>query len=116
MPALFFLTLIVTFPSLYVFNALVGSKLSLTSLLRLLVASLGVMMALLASFGTIAVFFAVTLNPPSRACSAGHACGRPSRPLAAPGVRNSTRVPVSNGSLRAWNSRTCSASSCARNT
>src|SRR5947209_5948223 len=29
-PALFFLTLLVTFPSLYVFNALVGSRLALT--------------------------------------------------------------------------------------
>ena len=28
-PLLFFLTLVVTFPSLYVFNALVGSRLSL---------------------------------------------------------------------------------------
>jgi hypothetical protein len=61
-PALFFLTLLVTFPSLYVFNALVGSRLSLTSMLRLLVAALGVMMALLASFGTIAVFFAVSTD------------------------------------------------------
>ena len=61
-PLLFFLTLIVTFPSLYVFNALVGSRLSLGSLLRLLVAALGVMMALLASFGTIAVFFAVSTD------------------------------------------------------
>src|SRR6185295_15552566 len=48
-PMLFFLTLIVTFPSLYVFNALMGSRLSLTALLRLLIATLGVMMALLAS-------------------------------------------------------------------
>src|SRR5687767_11213029 len=61
-PALFFLTLAVTFPSLYVFNALVGSRLSLGSLLRLLVAALGVMMALLASFGTITVFFAVSTD------------------------------------------------------
>jgi hypothetical protein len=61
-PALFFLTLVVTFPSLYVFNALVGSRLSLGSLLRLLVAALGVMMALLASFGTIVVFFAVSTD------------------------------------------------------
>src|SRR5271154_1030057 len=28
-PALFFLTLLVTFPSLYVFNALIGSRLSI---------------------------------------------------------------------------------------
>ncbi len=34
-PALFFLTLAVTFPSLYVFNALVGSRLNLPALLRL---------------------------------------------------------------------------------
>src|SRR5687767_9990339 len=61
-PLLFFLTLIVTFPSLYVFNALVGSRLSLPALLRLLVAALGVMMALLASFGTIVVFFAVSTD------------------------------------------------------
>jgi hypothetical protein len=61
-PALFFLTLVVTFPSLYVFNALVGSRLSLVALLRLLVAALGVMMALLASFGTIVVFFAVSTD------------------------------------------------------
>jgi hypothetical protein len=61
-PLLFFLTLVVTFPSLYVFNALVGSRLSLGGLLRLLIAALGVMMALLASFGAIAVFFAVSTD------------------------------------------------------
>lgn len=61
-PALFFLTLLVTFPSLYVFNALVGSRLNMGSLLRLLVAALAVMMALLASFGTITVFFAVSTD------------------------------------------------------
>lgn len=61
-PALFFLTLAVTFPSLYVFNALVGSRLSLLAMLRLLVAALGVMTALLASFGTIVVFFAVSTD------------------------------------------------------
>src|SRR5947207_8572211 len=59
-PALFFLTLLVTFPSLYVFNALVGSRLSLLSLLRLLVAAMAVMLALLASFGTIVAFFSFT--------------------------------------------------------
>jgi hypothetical protein len=59
-PALFFLTLLVTFPSLYVFNALVGSKLTISSLLRLLVASLGVTLALLAAFGPIVAFFSVS--------------------------------------------------------
>ena len=61
-PALFFLTLLVTFPSLYVFNALVGSRLSIGSLLRLMVAALAVMMALLAAFGPITVFFAVSTD------------------------------------------------------
>jgi len=59
---LFFLTLAVTFPSLYVFNALIGSRLSMASVFRLLIASLGVMLAVLASLGTIVVFFAVSTN------------------------------------------------------
>jgi hypothetical protein len=59
-PALFYLTLIVTFPSLYVFNALVGSRLTLVSLLRLLVASLAVNLAVLASLGPIVMFFSLT--------------------------------------------------------
>src|SRR5258708_505275 len=52
-PALFFLTLLVTLPSLYVFNALVGSRLAPGSVLRLLVASLAVMVAVLSSLGPI---------------------------------------------------------------
>lgn len=59
-PALFFLTLVVTFPSLYVFNALMGSRLSAASLLRLLVASLGVTLAVLASLGPIVAFFSAS--------------------------------------------------------
>ena len=59
-PALFYLTLFVTFPSLYVFNALVGSRLTLTSVLRLLVASLAVNLAILASLGPIVLFFSVS--------------------------------------------------------
>jgi len=59
-PALFFLTLLVTFPSLYVFNALVGSRLTLAAMLRLLIASLAVILAVLASFGPIVAFFSVT--------------------------------------------------------
>lgn len=60
LPLLFFLTMVVTFPSLYVFNALVGSRLSMVSVSRLLVAMLGVMLAVLASLGPIVVFFAVS--------------------------------------------------------
>jgi hypothetical protein len=59
-PALFFLTLVVTLPSLYVFNALVGSRLTFGAVVRLLIAALGVMLALQASFGTIVVFFSVS--------------------------------------------------------
>ena len=59
-PALFFLTLGVTFPSLYVFNALVGSRLSSPSTLRLLIAAMGVMLAVLASLGPIVAFFSVS--------------------------------------------------------
>jgi hypothetical protein len=59
-PLLFFLTLVVTLPSLYVFNALVGSRLTLGAVVRLLLAALAVMLALQASFGTIVVFFSVS--------------------------------------------------------
>lgn len=58
-PALFFLTLVVTFPSLYVFNALVGSRLTVPAVLRLLIASLAVNLAVLASLGPIVAFFSV---------------------------------------------------------
>jgi hypothetical protein len=60
LPALFFLTLLVTFPSLYVFNALIGSRLSLSTVLRLLVASLAINTAVLASLGPIVAFFSVS--------------------------------------------------------
>lgn len=56
-PALFFLTLLVTLPSLYVFNALVGSRLNLIAVWRLLIAALAVNLAVLASFGPIVAFF-----------------------------------------------------------
>jgi hypothetical protein len=59
-PVLFCFTLLVTFPSLYVFNALVGSRLNMRSMLRLVVAALCVMMAVLASLGPIVAFFAVS--------------------------------------------------------
>jgi len=59
-PALYILTLAVTFPSLYVFNALVGSRLTMLSVLRLLVASLAVNLAVLASLGPIVAFFSVS--------------------------------------------------------
>jgi len=59
-PMLFLLTLIVTFPSLYVFNALVGSQLRMIPVLKLLVASLAVNLAVLASMGPIVAFFSAS--------------------------------------------------------
>lgn len=59
-PLLFFLTLVVTFPSLYVFNALVGSKLRGVPVLKLLIASLAVNLSVLASMGPILAFFSVS--------------------------------------------------------
>jgi hypothetical protein len=56
-PALFALTLCVTFPSLYVVNALAGSRLRLMAILKLLVAALAVNLAVLASAGPIVAFF-----------------------------------------------------------
>lgn len=61
-PILFWLTLLITLPSLYVLNALVGSQLSATNLLRLLVASLAVNAAVLASMGPIVLFFSLSTN------------------------------------------------------
>jgi hypothetical protein len=58
-PLVFYLTLLVTLPSLYVFNALVGSRLSLVAVVRLLIASLGVNVTVLASLGPIVAFFSV---------------------------------------------------------
>ena len=59
-PSLFLLTLAVTFPSLYVFNALGRFALEPLALARLMAAAMGVTLAVLASFGSIVAFFSVT--------------------------------------------------------
>lgn len=56
-PLLFLLTLVVTFPSLYVFSALANIRLAPRDTLRLLTASIGVTLTLLASFGPVTGFF-----------------------------------------------------------
>ncbi len=56
-PLLFLLTLLVTFPSLYVFATLAGSRLTLMPTLRLLVGAVAVNVAVLASFGPVVAFF-----------------------------------------------------------
>ena len=57
LPMLFLLTLLVTFPSLYVFSALSRSQLRFQSTLLLLLRAITVTVVLLASFGPITVFF-----------------------------------------------------------
>lgn len=59
-PLLFGLTLAVTFPSLYVFATLLGSRLRFGELVRFVVAGLAVLVAVLAAFGPIVAFFSVT--------------------------------------------------------
>jgi hypothetical protein len=56
-PLLFLTTLLVTFPSLYVFATLAGSRLDMLPCLSLLVAAVTVDMAVLASFGPVVFFF-----------------------------------------------------------
>ncbi len=61
-PLLFLLTLLVTFPSLYVFAALANSRLGMKQMLRLLVAAIAVMLGVLASFGPITAFFTLSTD------------------------------------------------------
>jgi hypothetical protein len=59
-PALFFLTLVVTFPSLYVFSALLGVQLGPKDTFRLILVPIAVNLALLASLGPITGFFTLS--------------------------------------------------------
>jgi hypothetical protein len=59
-PALFLLTLFVTFPSLYVFSALLGTRLSFLDTLRVLVGATAVSVCVLAAFGPITGFFTIS--------------------------------------------------------
>lgn len=59
-PLLFVLAITITFPSLYVFSALIGSPLKISSVMRLLIASLAVTITVLASLGPIVAFFSVS--------------------------------------------------------
>ncbi len=59
-PALFFLTLVVTFPSLYVFSALFGVRLGPADTLRLILVPIAVNLAVLASLGPITGFFTLS--------------------------------------------------------
>ena len=59
-PVLFLLTLIVTCPSLYVYNALFGSRLRPGPMLKLMIGSVAVALAVLSSIGPITAFFGVS--------------------------------------------------------
>ncbi len=59
-PLLFLLTLLVTFPSLYVFSALARSRLNLVATSRLLLAAITVNLVVLASFGPVTAFFTLS--------------------------------------------------------
>jgi hypothetical protein len=61
-PLLFLLTLVVTFPSLYVFSALANSRLGSLDTLRLLLVAVSVNLALLASFGPVTGFFTLSTD------------------------------------------------------
>jgi hypothetical protein len=61
-PLLFLLTLLVTFPSLYVFSVLAGSRLRATETLRLILVVLAVNLALLASLGPVTGFFTLSTS------------------------------------------------------
>jgi hypothetical protein len=61
-PALFILTLLVSFPSLYVFSALTDAEVNPLSELRVIVSSVVVTLAVLASFAPITVFFTFTTS------------------------------------------------------
>ena len=60
LPLLFVGTLLVTFPSLYVFNALIGCRLGFRETLRLIVATIVVNLAIAASLGPILGFFTLS--------------------------------------------------------
>ena len=61
-PLLFLLTLVVTIPSLYVFSALANSRLGALDTVRLLLAAVGINLALLASLGPVTGFFTLSTD------------------------------------------------------
>lgn len=59
-PLLFMLTLLVTFPSLYVFSSLLRSQLRMQETLRLLTGAIAVNLTVLASLGPVVAFFTLS--------------------------------------------------------
>lgn len=61
-PALFLLTLVVTYPSLYILSALAGSRLRFLQTLRLVMVATTVNTAVLASLGPVTAFFTLSTD------------------------------------------------------
>lgn len=61
-PVLFLLTLLVTFPSLYVVSALSRSRLQTADTMRVLLGAITINLALLASLGPVAAFFTLSTD------------------------------------------------------
>ena len=61
-PVLFLLTLVVTFPSLYVVSALSRSRLQTADTMRVLLGAITINLALLASLGPVAAFFTLSTD------------------------------------------------------
>ena len=59
-PLLFLFSVVVSFPALFVISSLIGSKLELAKSLAIILFALSINAILLASFATIAIFFAIT--------------------------------------------------------
>jgi hypothetical protein len=59
-PALFLLTLLICFPSLYVFSTLLGSRLSFVATLKTLLGVVAITVTVLSSFGPIVAFFSLS--------------------------------------------------------
>ncbi|MGL4422365.1 MAG: hypothetical protein ACRCZF_16970, partial [Gemmataceae bacterium] len=60
LPLLFIITIVVTFPSLYVFNVLFGSKLQIGSLAKSLLVAMAAFTAVLAALAPVVAFFSLT--------------------------------------------------------
>ncbi len=61
-PMLFLLTLLVAYPSLYVFSALAQSRLRFLDSLRLMLIAIAINLAVLASFGPVTAFFTLSTD------------------------------------------------------
>jgi hypothetical protein len=63
LPALYLITLIVCLPALYIFNALFGSKQTITQHFTFVLSAASVIALLLCGFAPITLFFVITITP-----------------------------------------------------